>query len=48
MKKVLAIAAAAVLSASVLAGCTGGTDQSAGGDTVTIGGIGPLTGDAAS
>lgn len=48
MKKVLAIAAAAVLSASVLAGCTGGTDQGAGGDTVTIGGIGPLTGDAAS
>lgn len=48
MKKVLTIAAAAVLSASVLAGCTGGTDQSAGGDTVTIGGIGPLTGDAAS
>lgn len=48
MKKVLAIVAAAVLSASVLAGCTGGTDQGAGGDTVTIGGIGPLTGDAAS
>ena len=48
MKKVLTIAAAAVLSASVLAGCTGGTDQGAGGDTVTIGGIGPLTGDAAS
>lgn len=49
MKKVLAMAAAVVLSASVLAGCGnnaqyGGADS----DTIKIGGIGPITGDAAS
>ncbi len=50
MKKILSMALAAVLAAGALAGCgeNGGETNQEAGNTLTIGGIGPLTGAAAT
>ncbi len=51
MKKRILAALMAVVMASAFAGCSGGTENSGGaasGDTIRIGGLAPLTGDASS
>ena len=48
MKKVVSTVLAALLAVSCLAGCGTKTENTAGGETINIGGIGPLTGGAAS
>ena len=48
MKKVVSTVLAALLAVSCLAGCGTKTENTAGGETIKIGGIGPLTGGAAS
>ena len=46
-KKILAMSLAACMAVPFMAGCQSG-GSSASGDKIIIGGIGPLTGDAAS